>query len=162
MEISDQVLITIRKIIRAIDLHSKKLSQRHGLTSSQAVVLQEIHQSGPSPISAVANNVSLSHATVTDILKRMEKKNLVTRTRDDIDRRKVLVQLTPDGASALAKLPSLLQQRFLRRFEQLHEWEKTMILSNLQRVAHLMEAEAVDAAPLLTSGIDVISENQKH
>jgi len=34
----------------------------------------------------------------------------------------------------------------------LQEWEKTMILANLQRVATLMEAEDLGAAPLLATG----------
>lgn len=152
MDLSNEVLKTIRKIIRAIDLHSKKLSQVHGLTSSQAVVLSEIQSSGPIPVSVLAQNVSLSAATVTDILHRLEKKAFVVRERDETDRRRILVCLTEKGANQLSKLPSMLQQRFLDQFEELQEWEKHMILSNLQRVAHLMDAERLDAAPLLASG----------
>jgi len=152
MDINDEVLRTIRRIIRSIDLHSRKLSQNHGLTSSQAVVLQEIQRTGPLPISTLAKHISLSHATVTDILKRLEKKEIVTRVQDEKDRRRVMVQLTPAGTALLANLPSLLQQRFIRRFERLQEWEKTMILANLQRVATLMEAEDLGAAPLLATG----------
>ena len=150
--ICHEVLRNLRKITRAIDLHSKRLAQEYGLTGPQAIIMQEIQQGGAVPVSSLAKSVSLSHATVTDILNRLSKRGMVVRTRDHVDKRRMMVSLTEQGAQLLTKTPSLLQDQFISRFEDLEEWEQTLILSSLQRVATFMNAEDLDASPVLTSG----------
>ena len=68
---SDEVLKTLRRIIRVIDLHSKKLVQKYGLTGPQMLVLKELLSLNELPVSVLAKNVSLSHATVTSMLDRL-------------------------------------------------------------------------------------------
>ena len=40
-DLSEQMLVALRRVMRAVDLHSRKLMQSHGLTGPQALVLQE-------------------------------------------------------------------------------------------------------------------------
>lgn len=151
------VLITLRKIIRAIDLYSKKLVRDTGLTGPQLLLMQSIADNGELAVGSLANNVSLSQATVTSILDRLETRGYILRTRSTEDKRRVLVTLTEQGHSALAVAPDLIQQEFIERFKQLEEWEQTMIVSSLQRVASMMNAEEIDAAPVLTTQTQVDS-----
>jgi DNA-binding MarR family transcriptional regulator len=138
--------------MRAVDLHSKKLGKLYGLTGPQVLLLKELTRTGELPVGQLAKNVSLSHGTVTDIIVRLEKKGLVQRTRDSIDKRRVLVKTTGLATEVLKSAPSLLQERFVDRFSQLQDWEQTLILSSLQRIAAMMEAKEIDAAPILASG----------
>lgn len=154
-----QVLAALRRIIRAIDLHSRNLVQRYGLTGPQLVVLKELIDRSPQPVSALAGAVNLSQATVTGILDRLERKEMVTRTRDRRDKRKVLVSPTAGAAVVLADAPPLLQEHFTAALARLPDWEQTQILSSLQRIVALMEAGDVDAGPILTTGpLDASSE----
>ena len=70
-DISEEVLVTIRQIVRAIDLHSKKLAKTYGLTGPQLIVLQEIADRDVLTTGDLAKNISLSHATVTSIVDRL-------------------------------------------------------------------------------------------
>jgi len=148
----DQIVAAIRQIIRAVDLHSRQLAGGHGLTGPQLVVLKEIAHRGPIAPSSVARQVHLSHATVTGIVQRLERRGLVGRSRSDKDRRSVLIRVTRDGESLLIHSPSLLQDRFRLALSELQSWEQLQILSTLQRVASLMDAETIDASPHLTLG----------
>jgi len=160
-DLSEEVMRTLRKIIRAIDLHSKKLVSNYGLTGSQAMVMRELTRAGePLPVSALAARISLSHATVTDILNRLARKDLVARNRDDKDKRRILVSISAAGRDLIDGVPSLLQDEFLRQFHGLEDWEQTNILSTLQRVATLMNAQGLDAAPLLASGTIGVSDSE--
>ena len=153
MNISDEVLRNLRKIIRAIDLYSKKMVSHYGLTGSQALIMRELlNAEEPLPVSVLSKRVSLSHATVTDILNRLDRKNLIQRNRDVIDKRRILINLSKEGRDLILSVPSLLQESFISRFSNLQEWEQMSILATLQRVATLMDAEHLDAAPVLTSG----------
>jgi hypothetical protein len=63
-----------------------------------------------------------------------------------------MVRPTEQGRETLKRAPPLLQESFSARFAQLADWEQTLLLASLQRVAALMDAERIDAAPVLTAG----------
>ncbi len=148
----DELLVSLRRVIRAIDLYSKKLSKESGLTSPQLIVMQEIYNNDDVMVKDIASHINLSSATVTSILDRLEALGYVVRERSQIDKRKVGVRLTESGASAFNNAPTLLQEHFINRFESLDEWEQTQLVSTMQRIAKMMDAEALDAAPLLQVG----------
>lgn len=153
MNLIDEVLVSLRRVIRATDLHSKHLAKTTGLTSPQILLLQAIRDKGEVTIGELAEEISLSQATVTTILDRLEKRCLVYRVRSDIDKRKVHAYLTDDAVEILKSAPMPLQEQFTRQFSDLQEWEQTMIISSLQRVAQMMDAQHIDASPVLDVGV---------
>lgn len=152
MDKIEEVLITLRRLIRATDLHSKQLVKTAGLTAPQLLLLQAIREKGEVTIGALAREISLSQATVTTILDRLEKRELVYRVRSAEDKRKVHAYLTEHGIEILRNAPTPLQAHFVRQFRDLRDWEQSMIISSLQRVALMMDAEHIDASPVLDVG----------
>jgi len=148
----EEVLIALRRVIRATDLHSRQLAKTTGLTAPQILLLQTIRNQGQVSIRELANDMSLSQATVTTILDRLENKALVYRERSAADRRKVHVYLTESGQTALKDAPIPLQDQFANQFNELQQWEQTMIISSLQRIAGMMDASSLDASPVLDIG----------
>lgn len=151
-KLSEQVLIALRRIIRAIDLHSRFLARRYQLTGPQLVVLQRIIEHGEMSGSRLAKEVSLSHGTITGILGRLEARGLISRRRSRSDKRRFLLRATEQGLELVNQAPPLLQESFSAQFGQLQEWEQTQILSSLQRLVSMMEAQQLDASPILTLG----------
>ena len=152
MDNYEGVLVALRRVIRATDLHSKRLSKHAGLTGPQLLIMRSIRDLGKVTIGTIADRVSLSQATVTTILDRLEHRKLVYRVRSTQDKRKVHAHLTEEGEDILARAPEPLQEDFIRKFQSLAEWEQTMILASLQRVANMMDADDIDASPVLTVG----------
>lgn len=150
--IEDQVLIELRRIIRATQLGAKQLAREAGLTTSQLLVLDLLKSHGEMTPGAIAEAMNITQATVTVLLDRLQSLELVVRQRGSRDRRMVYVTLTPLGRERLAHAPQSLQQHFIEGFSRLAPWEKTSILAALQRLSHLMDAAALDAAPLLDVG----------
>ena len=149
MQKYDELLVSLRKVIRAIDLHSKQLNKTSGLTGPQ---MQEVAHTDGITASRIAQNVNLSPATVTNILDRIESRNLVTRVRSQMDKRRVSLYLTEQGKELLEKAPQPLQEHFIEKFSALAEWEQSLLLSSMQRVAAMMDADKLDASPLLEVG----------
>ncbi|MBD2857541.1 MarR family transcriptional regulator [Spongiibacter sp. KMU-158] len=152
MDRIEEVLIALRRVTRAIDLHSKHLMKTAGLTAPQMLILQSLRDHGDEIISNIANRVNLSQATVTSIIDRLEKRGLVVRERSKEDKRKVFACLTESGAELIRNAPTPLQDYFVRQFRDLQEWEQMQLISSLQRVAQMMDAQHIDAAPLLDVG----------
>jgi DNA-binding MarR family transcriptional regulator len=149
---SDAVLIELRRIIQSIDLHSRTLVKRFGLTGPQLTVLKTLDREGEVSVGELSKIVSLRQATVTGILERLEKRGLISRRRSDKDRRRVLVLTTENADRLLSKAPSLLQDSFVDQFNNLDDWEQSMIKSALQRIVTMMDAKKINAEPILTTG----------
>ncbi|NBC46850.1 MAG: MarR family transcriptional regulator [Gammaproteobacteria bacterium] len=148
----DEVLVALRRVIRAVGLHSRQLERSHGLTAPQALVLKTLIGLGEASVGTVARRVSLSQATVTDVLNRLENRKLVVRARSSKDRRRVIVSATDQAVSIMSRSPPLLQEAFVQRFLALEDWEQTLLISSLQRITVLMGVTDLDASPVLAAG----------
>jgi DNA-binding MarR family transcriptional regulator len=148
----DDMLIALRRITRAIDLHSKKIQKQSGLTTSQLLVIEAIEKlENPTP-SSIAREILLSQGTVTNLIDRMEKNGLVQREKSATDKRSVHIVTTEHGMERYKEAPDLLQEEFLTEFRKLKSWEQHLILSSVERVATMMDAQDIDASPILTIG----------
>lgn len=146
------VLVALRKITRAIDLHSKQLMRETGLTAPQLLVLNELVIDPAATPSTVAKAVHLSQATVTSILDRLDKAGLILRTRSDTDRRVTYLKLTEEGLRKAKSAPEPLQAGFIQKFGALEPWERHQLVASIQRMAAMMDADDIDAAPILELG----------
>lgn len=151
-ESAREILRALRRILRVVDLHGRRLAQHHGLTGPQLICLREIRRSGPLNPGQLARSVSLSPATITGILDRLEGRALVSRRRRNRDKRQVLVQLTDQGTELLSQVAPPLQERFVERLAELETANREQVAASLEQVVALMDAEDLDAAPLLASG----------
>lgn len=155
---TDSALRAIRRLLRAARLSEKQLATATGLTPSQLVVLQEVARHGETTAGAIAAKVQFSQATVTSIVDRLAERGFVVRSRREQDRRQVWVTATEPGTAALSSAPDMMQDRFRDRFEQLPDWEQAMIVAMLERLNALLDADQIDAAPVIFAGaIDRIS-----
>ena len=106
-ELDDAIVAALRRIVRAIDLRSRRLFDQLGLTGPQLMVLREARRMGSAPISALARKVNLSQPTVSGIVDRLERRALVRRDRSTSDRRTVAVTITPEGGRVLREAVAL-------------------------------------------------------
>lgn len=144
---ANSVLSDIRGLIRASDIHSKRMQRMTGLTTAQALVIRAIGELGEVTTRAVSTEVALSQATVTTVLDRLESNGFIERYRSAKDRRVVHAKLTEKGRSIEAAMPDLLDEKFMARFADLPTKRRKEISSALAETARMMNADATDAAP---------------
>ena len=152
MEKYEQLLISLRRVIRAIDIHSRQLNKQSGLTGPQLMVMQTIAAYDRPLAKEIAQEVALSPATVATIIDRLEARNLVVRTRSESDKRKWHLSLSEAGIEILRAAPKPLQEHFIKRYQNLEDWEQSQLLSAVERIASMMDAQELDAAPVLLVG----------
>ncbi len=150
--LEDRVLRSLRRIIRAIDLHSRQLESQFGLTGPQLVCLRVIAQEGPLQPSELARRVDLSQGTVSGIIDRLARRQYVSRRRGQKDRRRVTLSALTAGRDLLADAPSPLQTRFAERLAALPGENQQVIATMLEQIVRMMDAEGLDAAPVLMAG----------
>lgn len=149
---SEDALIALRQIQRKTELASRRLAQMAGLTPSQLVVMQILKENGETTAGTLSQLTQLKHATITSLADKLVGRGYVTRRKSESDKRKVWLILTGEGRQALIDAPDLLQQTFETRFDGLPDWHQSMLVSALERVSALLDAEDIDAAPVLDVG----------
>ncbi|MGI2103901.1 MarR family winged helix-turn-helix transcriptional regulator [Shewanella frigidimarina] len=161
MEKYEQLLISLRRVIRAIDIHSRQLNKLSGLTGPQLMVIQKIDQLDAPLAKQIAQEINLSAATVTTIIDRLENRGMVIRKRSETDKRKVHLSLSDAGKALLNSAPKPLQEHFIMRYQNLEEWEQSQLLSAVERIATMMDANEIDAAPVLYVGQIQVEEQSQ-
>ena len=141
LTVEEQVIVALRRITRAADIHSHLLQREFGVTGPQLSTLRVIRRMQPVSTGALARAAFIGYATLTGILDRLEEHGYVTRTRDPGDRRTVILNMTKQGERLLSSAPSMLQTRLREGLARMPTSEQTTVLDTLLQVASLMEAE---------------------
>jgi DNA-binding MarR family transcriptional regulator len=148
----EDILRSLRRIIRAVDLYSRKLMMQTGLSGPQVICLRQLALHGPMQTSHLAEAVNLSSATVCGILNRLEQRGLVVRERQAEDRRRVLVSLSDAGEDTVDNAPPAMHDSFLFKLRALPAERQIAIHQTLAQIVRMMSADELDAAPILVPG----------
>ena len=149
---SEDALIALRRIQRVTELASKRLARTAGLNPSQLSVLRILTEYPEVSAGYLAQATQLKHATITSLIDKLEARGLISRRRCDEDKRRVWLRLLPDGRAALAEAPDPLHETFSERFDALPDWQQSMLIASLEHVTSLLDAENLEAAPVLDVG----------
>ncbi|NNF34807.1 MAG: winged helix DNA-binding protein [Saprospiraceae bacterium] len=148
-----EILVKLRKIIRSINLESKKIEKAYGISIPQLLTLQFL--SGQQEYRALARDIkeylNLNASTVTGIITRLEEKNLVVKVPRKDDRRGSYVILTAKGSELLAESPTTLQEKFSIRLKELTTEQIADLDRNIEVLTRLLDAGDLDAAPIITN-----------
>ena len=148
-----RILQALRRIIRAVDIHSHKLATQYKITGPQLGCLLAVKESGPITSTKLAQKVYLSPSTIVGIIDRLEEKKLVERNRDSKDRRLIHICITETGKQLVTAAPSLLQDTLVSALVELPDEEQISITIALEKLVDLMEVGHISAAPILETGL---------
>jgi DNA-binding MarR family transcriptional regulator len=134
-----KILMDLRRITRAIDLNSKKLSSETSLTAPQVVSLIAVYHHGALTLAEIAEQVHLSSSTMVGIIDRLEAKNLVIRERSKTDRRQVLIRITDEGQKMAKKSPLPLQEELIKSLSKLPEAQQRNLAKALELLVKMLD-----------------------
>jgi DNA-binding MarR family transcriptional regulator len=145
-----QILQSLRRLMRAADIFSRRLVKAHRITGPQLMCLHKLlDETEGLTVSELSKRMFLSASTVVGILDRLEVQGLVTRVRSAADRRKVLIHVTQSGRDLVVDAPSPLQQALQTGLEALPTSQQRAIAENLKQLVQMLELQDLDAAPML-------------
>ena len=105
------IVMSLRKIVRAVEISSRKLSTQFNTTPAQLLALRQLLNSQGKSLAKLADEVGLSSSTMVGVVDRLEKKGWVVRNRSQQDRRLVNIVITEQGKHYLKDSPKLLQDK---------------------------------------------------
>lgn len=111
--------------------------KRSELPAASRAVLQHLSFSGPLTIGEMSQHLARAQSVVSEIVDGLEAKGLLERMRDERDRRRVLVWLTPGGHAALTRDREVLERAWVEAaLERLHDDERTGLFRGLRALVH--------------------------
>ncbi len=157
---SDEIIVAIRRILRAVNLESKRYEKQYGLSMPQMLVLSFIVQEPDMRTTnkAIKDHMQLNASTVTGILKRLAKKGFTANIPNADDQRGSMIALTQRGFDLITSTPPPLQMKLEQGLEKLSESDQRKLKRYIEFVVQLLELEEGETAPILTG--DSISEEE--
>jgi len=104
IELAQKVIAAIRASQTATDAFDHAVADYVGLDRTAYRCLDILDQEGPMTAGRLAQRARLSPGAMTALLDRLEKRGFARRTRDTNDRRRVLVEVTPELREMAAQL----------------------------------------------------------
>lgn len=150
------ILIQIRKIIRSIDIESKKIQKEYGVSIPQYLCLSFLHNSFnyQSTQGEIRKFLNLNASTVSGIINRLEKKDLIARLPKFGDKRMINIALTTTGDQLLTNMPSILHERLSEKLKRLNPNELSSIYNGLDSLINILDIEQIEAAPIFALNLD--------
>lgn len=150
--VEGQIIGSLRKIIRAVDIYSKKIRESFGMSLSQLTCFIHIAENDGMSLNQLSKKVWLSPSMITNVIDHLEKDNLVFREHSQKDRRVILLHLSEKGKQVYNHTPDSLQRKLANGLFGLSEQEKETIKNNLDMLVSIIEAENLTSAPVLEGG----------
>lgn len=114
LALPDMICFALYSATHAMQHVYKPLLDDLGLTYPQYLVLTALWQQDPQTVGALGRQVALESNTLTPLLKRLEERGFVTRTRSSADERQVNITLTESGRAlqqAAAHIPGCVLEK---------------------------------------------------
>ena len=147
-----EILIKIRKIIRSINLESKKIQKEYGVSIPQVLCLSHL-MNAPNYLATqgeIRKFLNLNSSTVSGIIERLEKKGYVARLPKTGDKRVVNIALTSAGDKLMKSIPSLLHEQLSEKLTRINEEKLRTIEESLDTLINLLEIQSLEASPMIT------------
>lgn len=153
---TQEILIKIRKIVRSIDIESKKIQKEYGVSIPQVLCLSYLRESPnyQATQGEIRKYVNLNSSTVSGIINRLEKKGYLARLPKAGDKRVANIVLTSSGDDLLKTIPPLLHEQLSMRLKKLNDDELMKLENGLELLVALLDIEKVDASPIIMLEID--------
>lgn len=104
-----RLLLQAREAVMA---HTRPSLREHQLSDQQWRVLRVLGEHGAVEVGRVAREAFILGPSLTGVLARMERDELITRSRDPADQRRTVVEATPQGMKLVKRLSAGIETHY--------------------------------------------------
>ncbi|MDA7026219.1 MarR family transcriptional regulator [Bacillus sp. CLL-7-23] len=113
-EQSLKLFIVLSRAYRSINDHMNRYIHQYGLNPTEFAVLELLYHKGDQPLQQIGDKILLASGSITYVVDKLEKKQLLVRRASSSDRRVTYAQITDQGVK-------LLEQIFPDHAKKLHQ-----------------------------------------
>lgn len=132
---------SLRHIAGNIKQKGREILSNYTITPPQFIALQWLDELGDMTIGELSTKMYLAFSTTTDLVDRMEQKELVIRSRDTKDRRVVRVHLLEKGKQIIMEVVEKRQSYLQDVVKDFDDSEVEVLSTLLLRMYQEMKEE---------------------
>lgn len=145
LELNNQICFPIYSVSRLITKAYKPYLDEMGITYPQYLVLMVLWESKKQTVNQITEKLLLNTNTISPLLKRMEKMELLHRTRSQEDERCVIIEITEKGEHLKSKAKPIPDKLL-----------KILVNENINLT------EVLQLKDMLNHWIEILTENDKN
>ena len=135
----DKIVETIVYLYTESRRLTKEVARAQNLTGPQLTVVKMLQHLGDLSLSELSERIRAGNSTVSGIIDRMEREELVKRVRSKEDRRVVHIKLTEKGRELAKSVPIQPMEIFQAAIASLEPDELTTVLRILTKLARRVD-----------------------
>jgi DNA-binding MarR family transcriptional regulator len=155
------IVWSVRRLVRTVYLDSQKISKRYGLTGPQSAVLRNLFNNGPMSSADLSRKLYVTPSNITGIIDRLEKKKFVERIKKEGDRRVALINLTESGRELSRTLPDPIMKKFIGELADLEPEHVQLLAMAMNQILNLIDTGEIEGEPLELSPETVPIEREE-
>ncbi|WP_455201264.1 MarR family winged helix-turn-helix transcriptional regulator [Kaarinaea lacus] len=145
-EIAKTIVQDLRIVVRTIQAHSRWVEKQCGVSSVQLWAMWELFASPGQKVSDLSKALSIHQSTASNMLDKLEEKNLIKRDRSGPDQRVVKLFLTKQGSDLLSVAPRPAQGAVQDALKSMSDQELTSLKTGLDALINQMAVSEEGAA----------------
>jgi DNA-binding MarR family transcriptional regulator len=123
---------SLRRVVHALRIATRASERAFGLSAAQLFVLRQLSVTSLQSLSDLAAQTRTTQSSISEVVARLVRNGLVSRTPSSTDRRRAVLTLTASGEAVLGDAPETVQERLLRGFDQLDEPTRAGLADHLE------------------------------
>lgn len=104
------------------------------LNTSEFGTLELLYNRGPQPMQSMASRLLMANSSMTYVIDKLEKKEMIVRKQDEIDKRIVMVELTEKGRNFFDSIFPHHVETLKKIYHDLNEEELKFLIKTLKKV----------------------------
>lgn len=129
-----KVFIVLSRAYRAISDYTNKYIQASGVNPTEFAVLELLYHKGDQPLQHIGDKILLASGSITYVVDKLEKKQLLKRIACPNDRRVTFAQITEKGKEFLEEIFPEHQERIEHLMDGLTDEEKATVIELLKKI----------------------------
>jgi DNA-binding MarR family transcriptional regulator len=132
-----QAVDAFRRIVYAVRLSARRAERELGLSGAQLFVLQQLGERPADSVNELAERTHTHQSSVSVVVRRLVERGLVVRTPAPQDGRRVQLNLSPRGRTALRRTRPVAQLSLIQALSRLRPAQRQRLVALL----HLLVRE---------------------
>lgn len=133
-ELSLKLFIVLTRALDAVKKSIEKDIRSYGLNPTEFAVLELIYNKGEQPIQRIGEKVLIASSSITYVVDKLEKKNLLLRTPSPEDRRIIYASITDEGRKMMDEIFPVHSRQIQKILGGLDESEKEDVIMKLRKL----------------------------
>lgn len=133
-ELSLQLFIVLTRALNSVKKSIEKDIRSYGLNPTEFAVLELIYNKGEQPIQRIGEKVLIASSSITYVVDKLERKNLLIRTPFEKDRRIIYASITDEGKKMMDQIFPSHSKQIQKILGGLDRFEKIEVIEKLKKL----------------------------